>query len=310
MNKIFLIILICYPLISNAQDNLLINGDLQKHDKHGGIYYWSICSGTPDLYLGKKHTVFCLFMDAEFATEAMQGKLNRNLDSNTYYKIEADVKADNKWCKTFINEISICFSKDSLKRNKGLAEIKLKKMPYASLFTEDSSIIGSQTYTHVRGIYHALGGEQYVIIGNIYPANSKIYLKESQRHSMYYYDNIKVTQMLDINNESVEKKKELVLYFEQGSYVLNKENLLILNSWLTGVLHSKIKKIEIFGYASSEGTEALNQTLSAKRAGEIKVYLIDKQIDESLITNKTMGVISKQEKDEKDRKVLIKAIIN
>jgi hypothetical protein len=175
-----------------GQENLLLNGELTGGGKKDYFKHWSIYSGTPDIY---KNT-FSLFMSCGFFSEAMQGRLIQPLDSRKYYKVVASVKADSRWCENFIPEISIGFSRDSIARSKKIGAIRLKKFPYVSLYSRDSSLIGKSEFVHVEGIYVAHGGEKFVIVGNIYPANMEIFKRETRKHSMYFYKNISVSEIV------------------------------------------------------------------------------------------------------------------
>ncbi|OQY04959.1 MAG: hypothetical protein B6I20_02085 [Bacteroidetes bacterium 4572_117] len=310
LNKLFAIIIIaCFPLHLISQKNLLLNGNLEKHNSNGKFINWLVCSGTPDFYMSNNNSCFALFMNDEFVSEAMQGTLIYPMKVGKYYKIEADVKADAKWCKTMISEISIGFTKDSFKKIKKNVAIKLKGISYASLFSEDSSVIHSQKYEHVSGIYQAQGGEKYIIVGNIFPANINIYMNNVKSHSMYFFDNIKISQLDKPSIKRHKNQKNLNLFFTKKSHTLNPENRQLLKTWLSNIGLSSIKRIEIYGYASSEGKEAFNLTLSLKRAAEIQKYLCN-YIGEDLISFKAMGEISNKKVNKKDRKVLIKAFLN
>lgn len=159
--------------------------------------------------------------------------------------------------------------------------------------------------------YTAIGGEQFLIIGNFSDNSSTktthLFFKSSRepmlQHAAYYYlDEVSVSEKRARDTTYVEgywsKEKEVRL---EDTYVL--ENVLF-NHNSDSLLPESFKeldevieilkkhpdwKIRISGHTDATGSAAYNQTLSERRAESVKRYLLSEGIKEGRIQAKGYG---------------------
>ena len=92
--------------------------------------------------------------------------------------------------------------------------------------------------------------------------------------------------------EKIEKGKSIVLnnvYFEQSSFIMQKESYTELNKIVSILKANPQTKIEIGGHTDNIGDQRLNIALSENRAKVILNYLVSKGIDEGRLLYKGYG---------------------
>lgn len=92
--------------------------------------------------------------------------------------------------------------------------------------------------------------------------------------------------------EKIEKGKAIVLnnvYFEQGSFIMQKESYTELDKIVTILKANPQTKIEIDGHTDNTGDPRLNLALSENRAKVILNYLVSKRIEEARLQFKGYG---------------------
>jgi len=92
--------------------------------------------------------------------------------------------------------------------------------------------------------------------------------------------------------QKIEKGKSFVLnnvYFEQGSFILQKESYPELDKVVTMLKQNPQTKIEIAGHTDNVGDPRLNKALSENRARVILNYFVSKGIDDKRLTFKGYG---------------------
>jgi outer membrane protein OmpA-like peptidoglycan-associated protein len=83
-----------------------------------------------------------------------------------------------------------------------------------------------------------------------------------------------------------QKKEKLIVYFKLNQYSLDTLSTTKLDSAFKKVF---LQEVQIDAHSDSVGTDAYNDSLSLKRAGEVKKYLLSMGVDETLITMKAFG---------------------
>ena len=78
--------------------------------------------------------------------------------------------------------------------------------------------------------------------------------------------------------DNYEVKDSVVLHFKFGSSVLTPEAKIQLDQVAKGALNLKGYVVEVAGYASADGDEAYNRTLSQRRADAVVQYLADSMV--------------------------------
>lgn len=117
--------------------------------------------------------------------------------------------------------------------------------------------------------------------------------------------------------EKIEKGKAIVLnnvYFEQSSFIMQKESYPELNKVVTIMRTNPQTKIEIGGHTDNVGDQRLNLALSENRAKVILNYIVSKGIDELRLLHKGYGGLKpvapndNEENKKKNRRVEIVGI--
>lgn len=92
----------------------------------------------------------------------------------------------------------------------------------------------------------------------------------------------------DKNAASLNRK--IPVSFRQGSFAFARVNKKIIKRIITYLSENPAALIHINGYASSEGSLTINQTISQKRADAFKKYLVSNHIAESRIIAMGKGI--------------------
>jgi outer membrane protein OmpA-like peptidoglycan-associated protein len=79
------------------------------------------------------------------------------------------------------------------------------------------------------------------------------------------------------------------IYFETGKATLLKKSYAPLNEVAKIMSDNPELKLAIDGHTDNVGSDALNQSLSERRATAVKNYLVSKGVDESRITSTGYG---------------------
>jgi outer membrane protein OmpA-like peptidoglycan-associated protein len=89
--------------------------------------------------------------------------------------------------------------------------------------------------------------------------------------------------------ESGETLSFASIYFESGSAVLQPSSFPVLDEVAVLLGNSPEVNVQIVGHTDSDGSEALNQTLSDNRAGSVRTYLIQRGISSARLSTYGMG---------------------
>lgn len=95
-----------------------------------------------------------------------------------------------------------------------------------------------------------------------------------------------------VETKTVEVKTPLNPTFEQGKTIVDATSLSYLDA-IAADMNATDKNYTLTGYASLEGTEAVNNALSLKRAEAIKKCLVDRGVDASRLTTVAGGATDK-----------------
>lgn len=121
--------------------------------------------------------------------------------------------------------------------------------------------------------------------------------KKTKRIAYYLFDDFAIVDADLYKQSAVEKQltehkkyvfSEAVL-FETGQWALKSQAFAAIDELAAFLKKSPTVKIDIRGYADSEGAEQSNLTLSSKRAETVYRYLLDQKIDASRLSFQGLG---------------------
>jgi len=110
---------------------------------------------------------------------------------------------------------------------------------------------------------------------------------------------------IDIKKTTIKERNNIIsyqIYFDKNQYVIKNEYKFDIEEISNLLLNNQNLCVEIFGYASSEGVDLQNITLSEQRAREVLKIFVNNKINPKRAIMKGYGAsISKDEQDEKER---------
>lgn len=171
-------------------------------------------------------------------------------------------------------------------------------------------------WMQISGVFKARGGEQFLTIGNFYPASqSNIVDLDSLTYLLpgayYYIDDVSVI-CLGCNKESISRQDTAVasvnvpvsfadtlkvgstfilhnIFFDYDKATLLQQSYNELYTLLTVLQEHPTMKIEICGHTDGHGSTEYNQRLSENRAHAVVDYLVNHGIDIKRLSFKGYG---------------------
>ena len=178
----------------------------------------------------------------------------------------------------------------------------------------DSLINDMESWTKITGDFIANGDEQFLTIGNFYPASQSNFIDRQNPElilpgAYYYIDDVSVicincnsndttnTNNDTINNKIIDEPKYAIgnsiilenIFFEFDKSTLLQQSYNELIKLYNLLQQYPKMKIEISGHTDNKGSAEYNLRLSEKRAQAVVNYLISKGIDEKRLQYKGYG---------------------
>lgn len=174
-------------------------------------------------------------------------------------------------------------------------------------------LVDTRNWTCISGTFVAEGGEEFLTIGNFYPASrSNVTDLDSLTYLLpgayYYIDDVSVVCLTcgEKQNDNIPSKidtrpKDTLNYTVGSTYILKDiyfdfdKSILLMQSFkelqnLLAVLRDHPgMKIEIGGHTDGKGSIEYNQRLSESRAKQVVDYLIEKGIEPRRLQYKGYG---------------------
>ncbi|MDR1847911.1 MAG: OmpA family protein [Bacteroidales bacterium] len=186
----------------------------------------------------------------------------------------------------------------------------------------DNPLTETVEWIKISGEFEAEGGEQYLTIGNFYPAEKSNVIEPANLTyllpgSYYYIDDVSLvcttcgkpkhiqtavagSQPITITTtkEQIEEKKDyevgqvIVLeniFFDFDESVLLPQSYIELKHLIEILNRYSDMKIELCGHTDSYGSDIYNQSLSERRAKAVYDYLLANKINQNRLTYKGYG---------------------
>lgn len=237
--------------------------------------------------------------------EYIQGTLARPLTVGRKYVFEFWVHYH---CEG-ANNIGIVFLPNKIEDKSG-GLLKFEPVAHQKDVTKYDN--GKDTWTLVRGTFVAAKPFSNFIIGNFFPDSLTQIEDNGYGHHFAYIDDILVNETKDqpsapISQAEIEKWDKNVVasknltakgsnpsdaqkvYFEVASAEILPETAATLDKIAEQLTQKPNAKIELSGFASSEGSETYNKQLSKRRNQSVRKYLLSKGVASSNISLTAFG---------------------
>lgn len=317
-NLLSLLIFITLPYSArlSAQENLLLNPGMEEpayrnpkswtalgsvdYYQDGKLTKTTVEGNTPAFppaASGKNYVGIRAFDDA---TEVLTGRLAKPMVKDNWYKIGGKVRRPAADCNRAVYGIAVVVSDTMPKSNLWYGYDKaacweMLKMPGKP---GQKRLIDPFEWTEVFTYYQAKGGERFLWLGNFPGANAaeigfdtsstQSFSPEVGLHCLYhyYYDDFSVTPALDPNAALLTVRD---ITFNSGSTAIAEVNDPQMGKLLSLLHDFPNYTVEVTGHTDSDGKDAFNLQLSAKRAEAVKLWLTGQGVEPGRITAKGLG---------------------
>jgi len=235
------------------------------------------------------------------ACEYLQGITIKPLEKGLYC-FQMYIRMD-KASKTATSSIGVYFSQLPIYKSPENSGKVFDVIP--QIATKGIVISNKTSWICITDTFEALGGEQYLTIGD-YDSNYPTVMKNvsgKEKISYYYFDKV---SLFPLKNDTkcqcaekvvIEKDSIFVgetytlenVHFKSGKSELQNNEIGELDSLAIILIKQPNSKITIIGYTDNIGQESDNLTLSNDRAKAVADYLIGKGVEAKRITYKGMG---------------------
>ncbi len=304
------------PLTHLQEDNLVLNPGFENHpglkfsftsiDKEVQDVFR--VSGSPDFYIhntiaqksGEASLGFRIYSERGNDIEYFAMALKDSMRAGQLYCFKFYLKLGTE-SNYAAKRIGIIFSQQLLRFE------RLSQQIQPHIWLDKDWLIYKSGWMRMECTYRATGGEKFINIGTFYP-DKQLELKKCKgimQESYYYIEDVSVRNIskpeecrCNANIPSTEMNprwgiyelgygKTFTLndvYFDNDSFVLKQESYAELDKLADLLRHFAGLCIEIQGHTSSVASREYNLKLSAKRAENVKQYLVNKGIDPARMT--------------------------
>ncbi len=213
--------------------------------------------------------------------EGVTAKLKRPLSAGKYYYFHMYVSLGEGISNSCTSSIGSYFS---------ARDPKITLTSKLPLHVESSKMVcDTKGWAKVCGVYRAKGTEKYISLGyfSIDPRGKSV--KGGKYDTGYYFvDDVLLMEMRDPKNLVSGQVCDMALDFSPIEFLVGeseayKEIQKALDSYIQYVSIFKVNSVKIIGHAEDAGSSFENEIMSAMRAINVKQYMIEKGVDESLI---------------------------
>ncbi len=150
-------------------------------------------------------------------------------------------------------------------------------------------ICDTKGWVKVCGVYKAKGTEKYISLGYFGDSPKGKSVKGGKYDTGYYFvDDVFLMEMKTTTNLVSSQVCNMALKFSPIEYLVGeneayKEIKKALDSYIEYVTLFKVNSVKVIGHAADGGSVFENDIMSAMRAYNVKQYMIEKGVEESLI---------------------------
>ncbi len=213
--------------------------------------------------------------------EGVTAKLKRPLSAGKFYYFHMYVSLGEGISNSCTSSIGSYFT---ARVPKITATSKIK------LHVESSKMVcNTKGWTKVCGVYKAKGTEKYISVGYFSDGPKGKSVKGGKYDTGYYFvDDVLLMEMRDPKNLVAGQVCNMALDFSPIEFLIGeseayKEIQKALDSYIQYATIFKVNSVKIIGHADDAGSSFENEIMSSMRASNVKKYMIEKGVDESLI---------------------------
>ncbi|MCK8521997.1 OmpA family protein [Aquimarina sp. D1M17] len=213
--------------------------------------------------------------------EGVTAKLKKPLGAGKYYYFHMYVSLGEGISNSCTSSIGGYFSARSPKIT------ITSKLP---LHVESSKLVcNTKGWTKVCGVYRAKGTEKYLSLGYFGDDPRGKSVKGGAYDTGYYFvDDVLLMEMRTPKNLVAGQVCDMALDFKPIEFLVGESEAYTeiqkaLDSYIQYVTIFKVNSVKIIGHADDAGSTFENEIMSAVRASNVKKYMIEKGVDESLI---------------------------
>ncbi len=213
--------------------------------------------------------------------EGVTAKLKRPLGAGKYYYYHMYVSLGEGISNSCTSSIGAYFSA-RIPRISATSKLPLH-------VGSSKMVCNTKGWTKVCGVYKAKGTEKYISLGYFSDNPKGKSVKGGKYDTGYYFvDDVLLMEMKTPKNLVAGQVCNMALDFSPIEFLVGeseayKEIQKALDSYIQYVTIFKVSTVKIIGHADDAGSRFENEIMSAMRASNVKKYMIEKGVDESLI---------------------------
>ncbi len=213
--------------------------------------------------------------------EGVTAKLKRPLGAGKYYYFHMYVSLGEGISNSCTSSIGSYFSA----RDPKITLTSKLQLNVAS----SKMVCDTKGWVKVCGVYRAKGTEKYISLGYFSDSPRGKSVKGGKYDTGYYFiDDVLLMEMRDPKNLVAGQVCNMALDFSPIEFLVGESEAYTeiqkaLDSYIQYVTIFKVNSIKIIGHADDAGSTFENEIMSAMRASNVKQYMIEKGVDESLI---------------------------
>ncbi|MBP2834197.1 OmpA family protein [Aquimarina sp. U1-2] len=213
--------------------------------------------------------------------EGVTAKLKRPLGAGKYYYFHMYVSLGEGISNSCTSSIGSYFS---------ARDPKITLTSKLQLHVESSKMVcDTKQWVKVCGVYRAKGTEKYISLGYFSDSPRGKSVKGGKYDTGYYFvDDVLLMEMRAPKNLVAGQICNMALDFSPIEFLIGESEIYTeiqkaLDSYIQYVTIFKVNSVKIIGHADDAGSAFENEIMSAMRASNVKQYMIEKGVEESLI---------------------------
>ena len=213
--------------------------------------------------------------------EGVTAKLKRPLGAGKYYYFHMYVSLGEGISNSCTSDIGSYFSARSPKIT-GTARLPLH-------VKSSRMVCDTKGWVKVCGVYRAKGTEKYISLGYFSDGPKGKSVKGGGFDTAYYFvDDVLLMEMRDPKGIDPQQICNMALDFSPVEFLVGESEAYseiqkTLDSYIQYINTFNVNSVKIVGHADDAGSTFENEIMSAMRASNVKKYMVEKGVDESLI---------------------------
>lgn len=230
----------------------------------------------------------------------IQTKLKKPLIKNHIYKVSLFIyfQYTNLHTRPCYRNLRMCFSENNITKLPINLEIKVNN---------PDSLIPMREWKEISATFIAKGGEQFLLLGSLEPFNKDEIFKQKEQIPCGI-DDVSIMELgtlKEIYDITKIKVGETItfdkIYFEKGSYVIQKKSVTTLFQIIKLLNDNPTLKIEIYGFSDNSEDDQKNILMTNYRAKAVYDYLINNGIESNQLSQYVINSVKPIQTDFKEK---------